>query len=154
MKRPRIILVVITLLIMIIGVACTKDREEAAVRTEPLPLTRCQSSTIPVDNALEELDAVLDAIYPSTRGVARKTYSRENISVCGGIATRSDDAGNLPDTIVYVVNFDNEEGFAVLGAQEGMQPIYAITDDGSLDAYELDPLIMSEYNALQDIYIY
>ncbi len=153
MERRQDFLIVITSLIMIIGAACTNDREEAVARTEPPPLTRCQSSTIPVDNALEELDAVLDVIYPSTRGVARKTYSRENISVCGGIATRSDDAVNLPDTIVYVVNFDNEEGFAVLGAQVGMQPIYAITDDGSLDAYELDPLIMSEYDALQDIYI-
>ena len=145
MRKPRSLYGIIALSIITVVVACTKDQDVAAVRTEPQPPTRCQRSTIPVESALEELDAALDAIYPPTRGVARKTYSKENISVCGGIATRSGEGDNLPDTIVYVVNFDNSEGFAVLGAQEGMSPIYAITESGRLDPGELDPFIFSGY---------
>lgn len=143
---------VIALSVIATGMACTKDYDAAATCDESQSAkTHRRTATIPLETALSELDAALDAIYPSTRGVARKTYSRENVSVCGGISTRSDSAADLPDTIVYVVNFDNSEGFAVLGAQEGMTPVYAITDNGGLAPGELDPFIMSAYDTLQSM---
>lgn len=152
MTKRRHYHAVIALSVIVTVMACTRDYDAAATCDESQSTkTHHRTATIPLETALSELDAALDAIYPSTRGVARKTYSRENVSVCGGISTRSDSAADLPDTIVYVVNFDNSEGFAVLGAQEGMTPVYAITDNGGLDAGELDPFIMSEYYALQSM---
>lgn len=143
---------VIALSVIAMGMACTKDYDAAATCDESQSAeTHRRTATIPLETALSELDAALDAIYPSTRGVASKTYSQENVSVCGGISTRSDSAADLPDTIVYVVNFDNSEGFAVLGAQEGMTPVYAITDNGGLAPGELDPFIMSAYDTLQSM---
>lgn len=152
MMKRRHYHAVIALSVIAMGMACTRDYDAAATCDESQSAeTHRRTATIPLETALSELDAALDAIYPSTRGVTRKTYSRENVSVCGGISTRSDSAADLPDTIVYVVNFDNSEGFAVLGAQEGMTPVYAITDNGGLDAGELDPFIMSQYDALQSM---
>ncbi len=78
------------------------------------------STTISPERALAELGAALDAMYPQTRGHSRKTYSRQNLVVCGGCATRSESTAGMPDTLAYVVNFDNSEGFAVLGAQQGL----------------------------------
>ena len=74
------------------------------------------STTISPERALAELGAALDAMYPQTRGHSRKTYSRQNLVVCGGCATRSESTAGMPDTLA----FDNSEGFAVLGAQQGL----------------------------------
>ncbi len=108
-------------------------------------------STIPLDRALSELDAVLSDLYPSTRG--QKRYSVANVSVCGGRNTRSENGSILPDTVVYVVNFDNSEGFAVLGGQDYLNPVYAVTESGSLDAGRLESYITTGYDILHDIYI-
>ena len=134
--------------------SCTNDpcREETGTFSELGKTEMNAGSTVSLDCALAELDAVLDDIYPSTRG--RKRYSVANISVCGGHNTRSEDGSLLPDTLVYVVNFDNSEGFAVLGGQDYLDPVYAVTESGSLDADRLGDYVASGYDILHDIYIH
>lgn len=41
--------------------------------------------------------------------------------------------GNASDTIFYLVNYKNEEGFMLLSADERMLPVYAMSDQGHLD---------------------
>lgn len=41
------------------------------------------------------------------------------------------------DTLMYVVNFENEEGFALMAADERTSPIFAIIDEGSFSLDEL-----------------
>ena len=85
-----------------------------------LPEPVISASTTISPERLWRARAALDAMYPQTRGHSRKTYSRQNLVVCGGCATRSESTAGMPDTLAYVVNFDNSEGFAVLGAQQGL----------------------------------
>lgn len=78
---------------------------------------------------------------PSTRSGESpcSVKSIRDISVSGGKAvTRSSLGVDLPDTMVYVVNFSDNEGFAVLGARHSLEPIYAVTEAGSFDAGKLD----------------
>ena len=51
------------------------------------------------------------------------------------IMTRSENKGNelCIDTLLYVVNFSDEQGFALVAADKRTTPIYAIVDSGSLD---------------------
>lgn len=116
---------------------------------EPIPELESPSTTtpvlgrtIPVTEALSELDALLEDLDSPTRSNARRTYSAANVAVAGGAcATRNGDETDLPDTLVYVVNFDRAEGFAVLSALRGTTPVYAITESGSLDADRINKAI-------------
>lgn len=42
-------------------------------------------------------------------------------------------AADKSDTLLYIVNFSNDSGFAVLGADDRMMPVYAISESGHLN---------------------
>jgi len=114
---------------------CTKDDSFAGDMPsggEPdAPLSEIRS----VDEALGELSDLLDVIDDKqTRSGKYRTI--RSVTVSGGAATRGSE-NPLPDTLVYVVNFDNGEGFAILGAHRALPPVYAITESGTFDASEL-----------------
>lgn len=77
--------------------------------------------------------------------------ARKAVGECGPVATRSGlkarvdvirskpltrSAAELPDTLLYVVNFEDNGGFAVVGADERVLPIYAVSDSGELNITE------------------
>lgn len=80
--------------------------------------------------------------------------ARKAVGECGSVATRSGakarvdvirskaltrgDGGDteMPDTLLYVVNFENNGGFAVIGADERVLPLYAVSDSGELNITE------------------
>lgn len=63
----------------------------------------------------------------------------------GEVITRSEILGNeiCIDTLLYVVNFSNEQGFVLVSADKRTSPIYAIADNGYLNFDNLE----SEENA-------
>lgn len=56
----------------------------------------------------------------------------ESVDIYNSEKTRS---GNsfLPDTLLYLVNYSNNEGFALLGADRRIPTVYAISDQGHLE---------------------
>lgn len=77
--------------------------------------------------------------------------ARKAVGECGPVATRSGlkarvdvirskpltrSAAEMPDTLLYVVNFEDNGGFAVVGADERVLPIYAVSDSGELNITE------------------
>ena len=70
----------------------------------------------------------VEAIRPSDVGL-RLSNLRS-----GSDGERTSDLENVVsalDTLMYVVNFENEEGFALMAADERTSPIFAIIDEGS-----------------------
>lgn len=131
---------VLFILILLTCVGCTTDFEETNI---PENAKKSVGSVVPVEEALGELTAVMGAISSETRSGASFDYTKviQKIAVSGGSqATRSEES-NLPDTMVYVVNFTDDKGFAVLGAQRSLEPVYAITESGSFDANKLNAAI-------------
>lgn len=127
---------------------CSVDPEETGYFPEA---STSQSTVVPIGEALQQLDAVLDAISSDTRSGAGFDYARaiREIKVSGGAAaTRSGD-NDLPDTMAYVVNFTDDKGFAVLGAQRTLEPVYAVTEAGSFDADKLNEAIARAQKRLQ-----
>lgn len=77
--------------------------------------------------ALKRADRMLEKIGdPSTRSSTRTVKS---VQFIGGSGTRAEDDAPM----YYVVNYENEGGFAVLGADTRLDGVYAISDQGHLD---------------------
>lgn len=94
----------------------------------------CSNSVRPLSDALADLDQTLDIIYSGTRSRERKTYSVNNVrTFVVGHKTRTNVDVDIPDTLVYVIDFDNGNGYAVIGAQSNLSSIYAITDEGEFN---------------------
>lgn len=86
-----------------------------------------ETMRISLAEALKRADRVFEGIEgPSTRSTPRKVKSIEYI---GASATRSESN----DPLYYVVNYENNEGFAVLGADKRLDGVYAFSQEGSLD---------------------
>ena len=49
--------------------------------------------------------------------------------------TRSEATADVED-LLYIVNFENEAGYAILGADDRLEPVYAVVDEGSLTTEE------------------
>ncbi len=126
--------------------ACNTDPVEIMELTQDAPQSR--TSVVPLNEALGQLDAVMTAIAQDTRseGAFDCTKTIGDIQVSGGALSTRSGENDLPDTMAYVVNFTDGKGFAVLGAQRTLEPVYAITEAGSFDASKLNDAIARAEN--------
>lgn len=95
-----------------------------------------QSDIIPLDSALATLNAFMDhsgTLKSSTRSCGGKATSSIDIHYSTETTTRA----AAPKADAYIVNFEAEEGFAVLGATKDVAPIVAVTDKGSINPVDL-----------------
>ena len=83
------------------------------------------SYVIPLEDALKNVEKVLDCINGASVSRASSLKSVKNIqilSISNTISSRSSHVN--ADTAIYIVNYD--DGFALLGADYRLDPIYAI----------------------------
>lgn len=121
-------------------VACNKDNA-VSIPAQDEPIL---NEVIPLDEAMANLDAELSHFKMVTKST--RSYQVENVFGVGSkeleITTRSE-GPILPDTLMYVVNFANNNGFAILSANRRLlDDVYCITESGSAtlsdftDAYD------------------
>ena len=94
-------------------IACNKDNAmSVSVREEPIA-----SEVIPMEEALANLEMFLSSYSSVTKSA--KTRSIDDAEVIpfgsGTVKTRSTNT-DIPDTLAYLVNLGDDEGFAVLSA--------------------------------------
>lgn len=95
------------------------------------------SYAVSIEEALDEMYSTMDFLYgPATRAsrpaiATIETFKREHL----GGQTRS--KITLPENIYYIVNFENEGGFAVMGADQRILPLICITEAGSMTLEDL-----------------
>lgn len=82
------------------------------------------------DIALNFMEIFQNTSAVSTRGTRVKVENIEVIKV-NKAATRSAGIENGMDTLIYAVNFSNNNGFALVGADRRTEPIFGIVDNGS-----------------------
>jgi len=113
--------------------------------------------TVSVGKALSELQSVIDAIGDPTR--SGSSLKIQNIQVVrSNDLTRSyADSAEISgeaDTLLYVVNFADSSGYAVLGADDRLEPVYVIGDHGSIDAEQFDLNVpVDDTTLLQQYYV-
>lgn len=99
------------------------------------------SETIPVDEAISYLDQLVEELYGKT-----KSPSQYSIDVFGGVKTKSRNI-ELPDSSLYLVNFGEESGYAVLAAQRNIQTkVFCITEAGSITPQDIQNEIIKMDN--------
>ncbi|MBS6652203.1 C10 family peptidase [Alistipes putredinis] len=121
-------------------VGCTADPGAEPGPPGENPPAAENPHAVPVEQALEELQSVLKEIdTPTEDGAATRsggirrvksvtTVSPEALNPGG---TRSETTTDVEE-LLYIVNFENEAGYAILGADDRLEPVYAVVDEGSL----------------------
>lgn len=88
------------------------------------------STFVTPEMAIAEVENFLKDVSVESRAYVGKTIS--NIYATRDIeSTRSGDTQDV-EPFVYVVNFDNNQGYALVSGDTRMQPILAVVDKGSL----------------------
>lgn len=86
------------------------------------------SNRLSLDEALTNADAFFATIDGNTRTVIRKVGSVKPIGTSSSTRSEAD-----IDTLLYLVNYADNNGFALLGADQRVPAVYAISPEGSWD---------------------
>lgn len=107
--------------------SCTQDDlfvEDPNVFNEDM--SRVFSYKVPEDVATKQAKDFVAALEPGTRSVDRKV---SEIRLLGSnVSTRGEE--NC-DSLLYLINFENNEGFVLMSADTRSIPVYAISDKGN-----------------------
>ena len=93
-------------------------------------------SVIPLEDAMSSLEQFLSEVegdFCATRAGSTRKIESVDVHYSDLYATRSGES--LPDA--YIVNFEDDEGFAVLGANTAVASIVAVTEKGHIDPVTL-----------------
>ena len=121
----------ILLIAAIFLAACEKDYQSVIEKTDLE--TVVQNNKVSLKQALLYAENSINGINPTTRSAERKVKSTE-IYVAKP-ATRS-----AEDTEVsfYLINYEDNKGFAMVSTDSRATPVYAYSDEGNLTPYDLE----------------
>lgn len=95
--------------------------------------------------------SLLEYANPTTRGTETRTLNlATGVKVMCQPTTRGDGAVN--DTVAYVFNFNNDNGFAIVSAKRSTEELLAVVENGNYDPNKkLDNEVVEEYlkNAIE-----
>ena len=137
MKQLRLYLI---LLLGWIMAACSTDTQVEIPEPEP-ERPALHRHAVPVEQALDELGDLLALIDgEGTRaGGVRSVEAVETLHADRLPQTRSTELPEeeQPEDLLYVVNFEGGQGYAVLGADDRLPGVLAIADEGALTTDDL-----------------
>lgn len=124
------------LLVAVALVACEKERELAVNSTDLQEVVT--HNKVSLKQALLYAENSINGIKPTTRGAERKVKSTE-IYVAKP-ATRSAEGAEVS---FYLINYEDNQGFAMVSTDSRATPVYAYSDEGSLTAedFETNPFL-------------
>ena len=139
----RLIFAFFILSTFVYAYSCAKDELKIVE-----PIEQTNEYAVSLDEALNNLNKTLDWIDKPTRGAKRQvatisTISRKDVF---GQTTRSD--AESTENLLYVVNFENDEGYAILGADSRLEPVLLVADSGNAD-----PADYTDPGTPEDIYL-
>jgi hypothetical protein len=107
----------------------TADEIKALSWYKTDPRIKADEATLTAQSIIQFLDE-----QHRTKAAAPRTISGIK-PVTRAKMTRSGDEAN-PDTVAYVFNFGQEEGYAILSADRRTDPIFALVPEGHIDFSE------------------
>ncbi|MDE5663811.1 MAG: Spi family protease inhibitor [Muribaculaceae bacterium] len=85
------------------------------------------SHRIGIEDALANAEAIMADFDPATRSANRK------VATISSVVTQSKTRSGASDTLLYVVNYADNSGYALLGADKRVRPVYAFSPTGQLN---------------------
>lgn len=111
---------------MLILASCTQ--QEPYILGKPDFYQRVDPNYVSIVEACDIASAHYNAVYGNTR--TPKTLSLKGFEIIGNMPTRSADENNTYG--FYVLNFQDNEGFAIVSADRRRNDLYAISNEGSI----------------------
>lgn len=126
MNTARISL--LTFLALALAVSCSKFEEDAAPVDPKQP-----AAWSPTRSYDEALSLAQQSIALVDKGKTRSARSRRIVSRRGQCVTMPTTRGgqSLTDTLMYVFNFEDNDGFSVIAANRAVDPVLAVTEKGN-----------------------
>lgn len=132
--------------------ACSTEYEQPV---EKVKTVSSKSFKVSEEEAKQRLERLLPAFEPSTRGNKRTI---KEVVAYRSKRTRSY-AGDVPDTLMYIMNFDDNHGYAILSSDSRFPFILALVDTGNYvnrtyPSPEFDPALLNmlEFDELDDFW--
>lgn len=124
----------IFLLVAMALVACEKENE-SVIRNTDLQEVVAQNK-VSLKEALLYAENSINGINPTTRSAERKVKSTE-IYVAKPTTRSAEDT----EVSFYLINYENNEGFAMVSTDSRTTPVYAYSDEGNLtpESFENNP---------------
>lgn len=117
-------------LVAMFAISCQKDFNEPQVSAQNEDqVTQDFIRSYDEAMAIAESSLLLLENKEVTRATKKRIIARNSAQVIRGSLTRNGNGSDEP--LAYVFNFENEEGFAVIAANENINPIIAVTEKGS-----------------------
>lgn len=146
----KIFLVIMTLSVLF---SCSKEilQNDSSVGGEIFSEEMGSPYRISLEDALNSLDEFLGTIETKSSNTERKRISDVlYIKQDKPVDTKSEDDTSC---VLYVVNFEDEQGYAVLSADTRLPvDIYAVTETGSAEEQDFYVSSQDEFNVLNLIY--
>lgn len=134
-------------------VSCTNDTVIEPVMTVDNQSAKTINHTIPVSEAMTLLHTYLDTEQNNgTRsGTSRKVANVKTV-VCSQNLTRAGE-GIDADTLLYIANFEKNEGYAIMSADDRInEDILAITDAGNITENDITNGLNEVYNESRPVF--
>lgn len=108
-------------------------------------------SSVVIDTTQKQQDAIVDGKIPLNRAISNADFVFRNTEALGHknrkiksvdvltktnsriVSTRSSVQNEQDAPLAYVVNYENNEGFAILAADTKLPPVISIGDEGNFD---------------------
>lgn len=119
--------ILVIALLAVLFVACSEEQQPIS----PTPETQTQSKIRTPEEAAKVAQALIDAKF----GVQTRSSQVEiqDVEVVGNQASRSNS-----DTLIYAVNFSDNQGFALVSASYEGVDLLGYTDSGTFDESEIN----------------
>ena len=118
-------------MLALVAVACNHDNLKEKVSDTTTIQNNQDLQVVPKEEALALLDRFLDETYPATKSEPKRKIATISEYYGETPLTKANDKGEqvkIPQA--YLVNFEGERGFAVLGANNKVPDIVAVTESG------------------------
>lgn len=118
----------------ILFAACNKSATDSAV-LQP----QNNGTTIPLTEALSNLDNVLSKLDADTKSGITRSYSTASVLGSQNFNLTKAPGVDIPDTLMYIVNFNDNQGFAVLAGDRRLgENVYCVTENGVISTSDFE----------------
>lgn len=132
----RLLTVLAGVAIGTIFISCEQD---SLIEDHNIGQEQLQNEVIPLDEAMSNLEDFLRSYVVSTKSGRDYQVDISKVVPFGGatIATKTAPTITMPDTLVYLVNFGEDDGFAVVSANRKLNSsVFCLTEKGSINGTE------------------
>lgn len=132
MKKNHLLLLLVAMFTMF---SCNYNEEQVSVNTKEAGQEAIVNGKIPLSRAISNADF----IFRNTEGLGAKRRKVKGVDVLttsntnSHIANTRSSLNEQEEAVAYVVNYEDNDGFAILAADTKLPPVISIGDEGNFN---------------------